>query len=135
MTQLTTELMGIADGKPRKSPWINRLSEVTERLVGVYGRPTLGNFRDPVKEIFYILLSARTTESWYMRAFDTLFTAFPTISDLSDADPDVVMKCIDRAGLGRKRAVQVVGTAKRLIHDFGPKPQSKLRRMSPRECF
>ena len=30
---------------------------------------------------------------------------------------------------------QVVATAKRLVTDFGPRPQSKLRKLSTEECF
>ena len=51
----TARLLG---KRPRRtSPWTATLSFVADRLVEAYGVPDLGNFRDPVKEIFYILLS------------------------------------------------------------------------------
>jgi endonuclease III len=105
------------------------------RLVNAHGRPSLGNFRDPIKEIFYILLSARTTELLYQRAHKRLFSEFPSVGDLAEASVEKVMQCIDRAGLGRKRAAQVVCTARRLLDDFGTHPQPKLRKMSSGDCF
>lgn len=135
MTALTAELMGAVRGKPRKTAWAERLSVVADRLVALHGRPTLGNYRDPVKEIFYILLSARTTEPLYKSAHRRLFAQFPDVASLAEADVNEVTKCIDRAGLGRKRAAQVVATAKKLVEDFGGKPQSAIRRMSSSECF
>jgi len=135
LTQLTSQLLGSCDDIRRTVNWQARLTEITSRLVEAYGRPSLGNYRDPVKEIFYILLSARTTELLYQRAHRRLFSEFPTVVELAGAGVDKVMKCIDRAGLGRKRAVQVVCTAKRLVADFGPRPQSNLRAMSLTDCF
>ena len=80
------------------------MGEVARRLVAEYGRPTLGNYRDPVKEIFYILLSARTTDLLYRKAHRRFFSEFPDVSALANASVRRVMRCIDRAGLGRKRA-------------------------------
>ncbi len=135
MTQLTAELMRSASGKLRRSAWPERMSVIADRLVGVYGRPTLGNYRDPVKEIFYILLSARTTESLYRSAHRRLFDRYPNVSKLAEASLDEVTKCIDRAGLGQKRAGQVLATAKKLVADFGGHPQTAIRRMTASQCF
>ena len=135
LTQLTSELLNSCDKIHRTGIWRVRLTEITSRLVAAYGRPSLGNYRDPVKEIFYILLSARTTELLYQRAHRRLFSKFPSVVKLAGASVEKVMKCIDRAGLGRKRAAQVVNTAKRLVADFGPRPQSRLREMPLARCF
>ena len=111
------------------------MSTVADRLVALHGQPTLGNYRDPVKEIFYIMLSARTTEPLYKTAHRRLFARYPDVRSLAKADVETVAKYIDRAGLGRKRAAHVVATARKLVKDFGRRPQSAIRRMSSSECF
>ena len=50
-----------------RSKWPALWAEVADRLVAEHGVPSLGNFRNPVKEIFYILLSAKTADSQYRR--------------------------------------------------------------------
>ena len=97
--------------------------------------PPSATTADPVKEIFYILLSARTTESLYKTAHRRLFATYPNVTTLAAADVSEVTKYIDRAGLGRKRAAQVVATAQTLVRDFGPRPQAAISRMSSSECF
>lgn len=117
------------------SKWPSRLDEATDKLVARYGVPALGNFRDPVKEIFYILLSARTSEVLYQRAHKTLFTKYGSLEKLADAPPEDVLVCIRGAGLGMKRASQVVGIAQRLLEDFGSRPQAKLRKLDASAAF
>ena len=43
--------------------------EVARKLRGAYGTPDLGNYREPVDELFFVLLSQRTTDPSYERAF------------------------------------------------------------------
>jgi len=134
MSQLTAALLG--GRKPRRS--VKRtalLGKVADRLVKAYGHPTLGNYRDPVKEIFFILLSARTSEVLYKRAYRNLFHRFRTISELAVARIAAVAECVQVAGLGKKRSRQVVAIARQLIADFGPRPQRKLRSMSAEEVY
>lgn len=134
MSQLTAILLG---GKRvrRSSKRTALLGKVANRLVKAYGHPTLGNYRDPVKEIFFIVLSARTSEVLYKRACRKLFHRFRTISELADARIAEVAQCIQGAGLGRKRSRQVVAIAKQLVADFGPRPQRKLRSMSAEDAY
>lgn len=60
--RLTCRLLGLP---PRRGVWPARLAVVTDRLAAEYGTPSLGNFRDPVREVFYILLSAKTADAQY----------------------------------------------------------------------
>jgi endonuclease III len=115
--------------------WPAVLGEVTDRLKREYGTPWLGNFVDPVKEIFFILLSARTSERLYVRAMDALISRYPTCREVADADVESVMACISVAGLGKKRSEQVIRIATRLIQDFGDHPEAELRSMSPPEVY
>lgn len=119
----------------RSDRWPNLLSNVADRLVRRYGTPRLGNFKDPVKEVFYILLSARTSEVLYVRAFDALFGRYPMLEQLARANREAILKCVGGAGLGRKRSDQVIEVAKKLVDDFGKDANAKLRAMSPAEVF
>lgn len=134
MSQLTLELL--RRKPPRKArKWHERVTEVTDLLVAAYGSPTLGNFRDPVKEIFYIVLSAKTTEALYKKAHKRLWARFPTLDALADARAAEIRACVAAAGLGRKRAVQLKSIASRLRADFGLQPARKLRRLSAQDAY
>jgi len=133
LSRLTARLLG---RKPHKGiRWPKVLSQVTDRLLEKYGTPLLGNFHDPIKEVFYILLSARTSEVLYMRAFERLFKQYPALSDLGEAEVDDVIRCVGSAGLGSKRSEQVIQVAKRLLDDFGEDAEHHLRSMSPERVF
>jgi endonuclease III len=134
LSQLTSNLLGQRQVRP-EAKWPHVLALVADRLVATYGTPTLGNFRDPVKEIFYILLSARTNERLYKPAHRRLSQRFPEIEQLANARIHRVLECVRGAGLGVKRAKQVVGIANRLLVDLGRNPQRQLRRMTAAEAY
>lgn len=119
----------------RSPKWPELLAEVADRLVASYGTPTLGNFRDPVKEIFYILLSARTSERLYQRAHKQLFERFPTLDAMATAKIQEVLKAVKVAGLGRKRAAQVMAIAARVSAELGKSPHRRLRKMTAAESY
>ncbi|HEY2911356.1 MAG TPA: hypothetical protein VGI99_13990 [Gemmataceae bacterium] len=118
-----------------RSPRIDHLAEVSERLVAKYGVPTLGNFRDPVKEIFYILLSAKTTDAQYRATHRKLWTTFPSLSQLGAASIPSIRSCILTGGLAGKRARQIKRTARRLIAAGGENPSQYLKSLEPRASF
>jgi len=133
LSKLTAKLMGQKwRGGER---WPALLSQVIDRLKKEYGCPWLGNFHDPIKEIFFILLSARTSEVLYVRAMEKLFEEFPSHVALAKADVESIMDCIEGAGLGAKRSRQVILVAKRLVSDFGRNPAAHLRTMLPLDVY
>ncbi len=134
MSETTSALLGQRPPRNAKQ-WREKLQKVTDLLVAEYGTPSLGNFRDPVKEIFYIVLSARTTEALYQRAFKQLWTQFPTLDAISRAPIGKLQKCVAPAGLGVKRAPQVKAIAARLLADFGVRPSRKLRAFTAHEAY
>ena len=133
MSQQTAALMGRSHRRQPK--WPSVLSKVTDLLSAEYGTPSLGNFRDPIKEIFYILLSARTTETLYKRAHQELFRRFPKVELLAEATIDEITSCVDVAGLGRKRSLQILELAQQLVSDYGRSPGRKLRTLSMTEVY
>lgn len=134
MSLLTMSLMG----RRRTRPSQNRsqvLDTITDRLVKEYGIPTLGNQRNATREIFYILLSARTNERLYQRAFARLVDRCPRVEQLATSKFREILTCIKGAGLGRKRAAQLIAVAKRLNSDLGANPNRRLRRMAARDAY
>jgi endonuclease III len=128
----TARLLGL---RPRHdSLWHNRFHEIADRLVAEHGVPTLGNFRDPVKEIFYILLSARTTDAQYRSTNRNLRKAFPELADLARARIADIKECIQAGGLVVKRAVQIRRTAKELLA-MGKNPSKCLKALSTESAF
>ena len=133
MSRATAELLGLR--ALTRSPWRERFAVVTDRLVALYGLPTLGNFRNPVKEIFYILLSAKTADAQYRVTHRRLMDAFPTLTDLAKARVASVRKCIESGGLAATRAKHIKRLA-RMLHDAGGKnPARFLRSLEPRAAF
>jgi endonuclease III len=115
--------------------WRRKFARIAVRLVEEHGLPDLGNLVDPVEEIFYILLSAKTTEVLYQKAYSRLKAAFPDLPSLARARLSRVGACIRCAGLVNKRAGQIIRTAKRLLNDLSPDPAGRLRAMSETEVY
>lgn len=129
MSGLTTTLL---NSRPVRNVtrWQRRLADVADILVFRYGTPTLGNYRSPTKEIFYILLSAKTTEGLYKAAYRRLWQRFPTLRAIAEASLSELKSCVEVAGLGAKRAEHIKRIAQRLLADLGPHPDRLIRKMS-----
>ena len=68
---------------PNAARWRRRFASIARRLQDEYGLPRLGNFRDPVREVFYIVLSARTTDEQYRATERRLHETSPTLVKLA----------------------------------------------------
>lgn len=134
MSELTLSLLNRKAPKGAKH-WHRRVTGLTEALVAEYGTPSLGNYRDPVKEIFYIVLSARTTEALYRPAFRRLWQRFRTLQAIADASIKDIRKCVVGAGLGGKRSAQVRKIARKLLRDFGANASKELRKFDAKEAY
>jgi endonuclease-3 len=121
-----------AKGKGR---WSKVLTHVTDKLKVAYGLPKLENYADPVKEIFFIVLSARTAEHSYVRAMNLLLEKYPSYQQLASANVVEILECIADAGLGGKRSDHVKLIANRLVDDFGDKAVEELNAMLPYALF
>ncbi len=135
MSKLTVQLLGRAPPRRRSSRWPDTFEAIADRLVAAYGVPALGNFHDPVKEIFYIILSARTTDAQYRRTHRALRAKFPRLADLAAANVEDVLPCIAGGGLANKRASQVRRLASRLLADLGRNPSARLKAMSAQDVY
>lgn len=134
MTTTTLETLG--DGKTRqRSVWLPRFSHIHELLREEHGVPSLGNYRAPVREVLYIVLSAKTTDKLYRKANTQLWRKFESTAAIAEASISDIAECIKIAGLGNKRATQVKEICRKLHADFGPYPNKQLRKMTHRDAF
>lgn len=135
MSSLTVELMGGKRRRPRAAGrWQSRFGKIADRLVAAHGTPSLGNFEDPVKEIFYILLSAKTADAQYRRTFAALTEQFPTLRDVAEADAAKIKKSIFEGGFATAKADRLKRIATSLL-TLGDDPAAALRRMTPTEVY
>lgn len=114
------------DAKPYTPPHLNgavtarRLAKrVTEKLRVVYESPDLGNYEEPVDELFFIILSQRTTGPSYERVFRRFKDWVGAWDNLPAKRVDSVRRVISSAGLGSQKAEWIVDIARRLRRDFG----------------
>jgi len=112
-----------------------KMRRVHVKLVPLYGEPRLGNFRDPLDEIAFIILSARTTETLYVRAHKNIKALFPSWESVAAADPGALCSAIAVAGFGEKRARQLIAVYSHILTDFGDAARSSFRQMSPQAVF
>lgn len=79
---------------------------VVKTLHGLYGTPHLGNRRNPTDEFIYIILSRKTPEKAYQKAFLNLkqFGSWEAIADLTESE---IVSLIYGSGLEAFKAVAI----------------------------
>jgi len=93
--------------------------EIARLLETLHGTPDLGNHRDPVDELVYIILSRKTREAAYQRTFSKLKKRFKNWDDLLDAPTDVVGDLVREGGLETKKTASLFGALGALRSRFG----------------
>lgn len=99
---------------------------VCERLRRSFGRPRLGNPRNPVDDLIFLMLSNRTQ-------FDTAKRVFTTLTTVGswDAVSRLAVRRLERkvqiAGLAKKRSRQIKQALRQLRDDFGRCTLNRLR--------
>ena len=133
MSALSAELLNA----PRKARGVRteRLEWIDRTLFDLYGTPRLGNYRDPIREIFFILLSAKTTDEQYRASHRRLFSKFPDIAAIAAASVKAIEKCIHSGGLSGKRSAQIKAAAKLLVAVAGPGARAFLKSAEPAEAY
>jgi endonuclease III len=94
------------------------LLALTRLLHRAYGSPDLGNKSDPVDELVYIILSRRTREGAYQRAYAALLSRYATWEELAYAPQDEIEEVISFSGLGRRKAQSLKLALGALIERF-----------------
>ena len=105
MSLLTAELLGLQPSRKWRSAWPAKFRAAADRLHAEYGLPRLGNYRDPVREIFFIMLSAKTTDAQYRKTYANLSRRFKTLEEIAAAPAKAIRFCILSGGLAGKLVV------------------------------
>jgi endonuclease-3 len=108
--------------------------EITEALVQEFGRPALGNKKNPFNELLYIILSSRTPPSNCQDTYRSLRRKYRTADSLAHASCREVAGAIEMAGFQRKRAAAISGIASELKARFGRVTLAPLRRMTTEDA-
>jgi endonuclease III len=85
--------------------------------------------RSPFELIVATVLSAQSTDVQVNKVTPELFRAFPTPRDLAQASQTDVEACINRLGMFRQKAKNLIGLAQALVGEHGgevPADQAKL---------
>lgn len=98
---------------------LSEIREVTRILELLHGSPDLGNKKDPIDELVYIILSRKTREDAYSTGFDALKGRFRKWDDLLDARPSDVAALVGGGGLGAKKTRSLFGALGALRARFG----------------
>lgn len=110
------------------------VEQVTRALVRKFGRPTLGNKKNPFNELLYIVLSSRTPPSNYQDTYRSLRRKFKTADSLAEASPEEVAGAIEHGGLQNKKARAITAIASELERRFGRVTLAPLKRMQTDEA-
>lgn len=86
-----------------------RLLRIAQTLSSTYDDPRLGNKDDPLDELFYIILSAKTPESSFSRTYEALRSQFRDWFVILRSPPGTVASLIQLGGLSRKKEAQIRG--------------------------
>jgi endonuclease III len=111
------------------------LREIDGRLARSYTPTRLGNPRDPLNDLIFLLLSAQTEEYNYRRTYANLRRKFPTWSALLSAGVEPTYDAIRIGGLGRKKAQQLVALISELVRRHGKPTLSHLRRLGDEDAI
>lgn len=98
---------------------ISAIREVARIAAVLHATPRLGNKSDPVDELVYIILSRKTREDAYQRAYDALRLTFPRWDDLLHATPEHVESLLSSSGLGEKKTASLFGALGAVKERFG----------------
>jgi endonuclease III len=108
----------------------DRFLAIFSALDGVFPHDFLGNKRNPLDELIYILLSRRAREAQYQSAYAQLARRFRPWGKLLRSADAVVLDVLRPLGLANQRLTALRGVLEAIDADFGRLTLSPLRRMS-----
>jgi DNA (cytosine-5)-methyltransferase 1 len=99
--------------------YIGLMREIARHLGLIHRTPDLGNKTDPVDELIYIILSRKTRESAYQRAYDNLKDRYSTWDDAANATIEEIEELIWSSGLSGRKATSILGALTVIKEKFG----------------
>lgn len=125
-------MTGVSQGE--ENVLLPHVEKITEALVGNFGRPSLGNKRNPFNELLYILLSSKTPPDRYQKVYRALRGVYRTANSLANARWEEVAQVISEGGLQNRKAKAIVSIAQRLKREFGRVSLAPLTKMPNEEA-
>lgn len=120
----------------RKSPKVpcDIVTHVCTILRRQYGRPRLGNPRDPLDDLIYVVLSNKTTSAMSGRVYGDLKARFPKWENLLDAPAKATQQILRPAGLSAVKTTYIRAALRKIRRDFGACDLASLRSLSTLEA-
>lgn len=113
--------------------FFDEIQSVCRIFENTYGRPRLGNPREPVDDLVYIILSNRTSPNVTNRVYENLKSTCPTWEDVARSPVNDLATVLYPAGLSKKKAAQIINSLKKIKVDFGSITLEPLRKMTELE--
>lgn len=117
-----------------KSCFHPHVEEITQALVQHFGRPTLGNKKNPFNELLYIILSSRTPPGVYQETYRSLRRRFTRADSIAEARVEYVARTIEPGGLHNKKAHAITEIASTLKETYGRVTLAPLKEMGTEEA-
>ena len=99
-----------------------------------FGRPTLGNKKNPFNELLYIILSSRTPPDVYQETYRSLRCEFKRANSIAEARVEYVARIIEPGGLHNKKARAITEIASELKEIHGRVTLAPLKGMETEEA-
>lgn len=118
----------------RKGSLAKKTYLVSARLSSQYGDPRHYNKSDPLDELIFIILSAKTAEASYLRTYDALKNAFDDWFHILDTPRGSVAHIISSGGLSDKKEAQIRALLDDIKERTGAEGLNLLSKMSTNEA-
>lgn len=105
-----------------------------ERLALLYGAENLGNKEDPTDELFFLLLSTKTSHRSYLGCYEAIKRRFPSWEGLLSVDPEDLEEALRPCGLYKYKARLILRVARVLKEVFGKVSLDPLKEWSTEEA-
>jgi len=117
----------------RRSTGAARIGALSRALKKAYGSPRLHNKKNPLDELIFIVLSAKTAERTYLQTYSELRRRFPQWWAILQSPGGAVASVIASGGLAVKKEGQLRGLLQTLEAEMGTRRLSSLRTKSTAE--
>jgi endonuclease-3 len=115
-------------------PTTQDVRRIATLLRKTYRNPRHGNPRNPLDDLFYIILSTRTRDSSFAKTFRTLKKAFPSWNRVFPKDKRRLEHILIPGGLGKLKTRQVIAIVSELRRRFGEVTLAPLAKMTTFEA-
>jgi endonuclease-3 len=121
---------------------LRKLENAREQFTGIfplidrsYGEDTLGNKKNPLDELIYIMLSRRAREPQYQATYDALRRRFRRWGKILEVDPSEIRDIVRPLGLANQRTESLVKMLRTINEDFGRVTLAPVTRMHYSDAY